>query len=339
LELAGQSGGNGWLRGAVTVNSGGTLLFSGGDGTGFGWNSPATSLHVNGGTFNAAGGAHVGFGGSMNVTLSNGGTISGTGQWNGDGLLSFSSSGDSTNTWNGSWVMRGDNGANHTFNVADGAAAVDLQVNASLGDQYPEVGWVPASALIKTGTGTMVMAGDNSFNGATTVSAGTLVVNGNISTSSLTTVDNGATLQGNGTVGTTTVNGVFAPGNSIDTFNVIGTLTLNGISNFEIDPTLGVGLDRSADLANVTGAVSYGGILNVLYGGDAANFTAGMSFNLFDATLGFSNSFSTVNLPSLTGGLTWEDNLSTNGTIVVVPEPSAALLGGLGLLALLRRRR
>lgn len=185
----------------------------------------------------------------------------------------------------------------------------------------------------------MVMSGNNSYNGATTVSAGTLVVNGNISTSSLTTVDNGATLQGNGTVGTTTVNGVFAPGNSIDTFNVIGTLTLNGISNFEIDPTLGVGFDRSADLANVTGAVSYGGILNVLYGGSSSNFTAGMSFNLFDATLGFSNSFTTVNLPSLTGGLTWQDNLSTNGTIMVVPEPSAALLGGLGLLALLRRRR
>jgi hypothetical protein len=33
------------------------------------------------------------------------------------------------------------------------------------------------------------------------------------------------------------------------------------------------------------------------------------------------------------------DNLSINGTFGAVPEPSAALLGGLGLLALLRRRR
>ena len=31
------------------------------------------------------------------------------------------------------------------------------------------------------------------------------------------------------------------------------------------------------------------------------------------------------------------DNIAISGTIV--PEPSAALLGGLGLLALLRRRR
>ena len=339
LELAGATGGWGHLRGAITVNSGATLAITGGDGTGFGWNNAPTSLTINGGTFNAASGAHVGFGAYMTVGLNNGGTISGSGQWNGDGLLGFSSSGNSTNTINGSWVLRSDNGANHTFNVANGAAAVDLQVDADLSDQSPEVGWVSASALVKTGDGTMVLAGNNSYNGATTVSAGTLVVNGNISTSSLTTVDGGATLEGTGTVGATTINGVFAPGNSIGTINVIGTLELNGTSNFEIDPTLGLGLNRAADLANVTGGISYGGILNVLYGGDASIFTNGMIFNLFDATLGFTDSFSTINLPSLTSGLTWQNDLATSGSIMVVPEPGAALLGGLGLLALLRRRR
>jgi hypothetical protein len=38
------------------------------------------------------------------------------------------------------------------------------------------------------------------------------------------------------------------------------------------------------------------------------------------------------------GNHTAIDNLSING-IVAVPEPSAALLGGFGFLALLRRRR
>ena len=40
-----------------------------------------------------------------------------------------------------------------------------------------------------------------------------------------------------------------------------------------------------------------------------------------------------------TGNHTAIDNLSINGTFEAVPEPSAALLGGLGLLALWRRRR
>lgn len=40
-----------------------------------------------------------------------------------------------------------------------------------------------------------------------------------------------------------------------------------------------------------------------------------------------------------TGNHTAIDNLSINGTLSAVPEPSSALLAGLGLLAMLRRRR
>jgi autotransporter-associated beta strand protein len=242
-------------------------------------------------------------------------------------------------------AVRSISGNNALTNAPGGAPGYALRSNTTVGVDadkltvsgfYQEAG---SFGLIKVGAGTLELSGSNSYNGATTVSAGTLVVNGNISTSSLTTVDSGATLEGTGTVGATTINGIFAPGNSIGTINVIGTLDLNGTSNFEIDPTLGLGLNRAADLANVTGSVSYGGILNVLYGGDASNFTAGMSFNLFDASLGFTDSFTSINLPSLTGGLSWQNDLATSGSIVVVPEPGATLLGGLGLLALLRRRR
>ena len=72
-------------------------------------------------------------------------------------------------------------------------------------------------------------------------------------------------------------------------------------------------------------------------GGAIAN---GATFNLFDwgsAT----GTFSAVNLPSLDGPLSWDQsNLYTNGTITVIPEPNAAaLLGGLGTLLLVRRRR
>lgn len=40
-----------------------------------------------------------------------------------------------------------------------------------------------------------------------------------------------------------------------------------------------------------------------------------------------------------TGNHTGIDDLSINGDVTVIPEPSALLLGGLGFLALLRRRR
>ncbi len=194
-------------------------------------------------------------------------------------------------------------------------------------------------SLTKSSTGTLTLSADGtySYSGATNINEGKLVVNGNISTSSLTVGSNG-TLGGSGTVGPTTVNGIFAPGNSIGTLTIGGALGLNGTSNFEIDPTAGLGLNRSSDLANVTGAVSYGGILNVQYGGSSSDFTNGMVFNLFDAT-SFTDGFSTINLPTLTGGLSWENNLLSNGSLVVIPEPGTALLGGLGMLALLRRRR
>lgn len=337
LELAGATGGWGHLRGAITVNSGATLAITGGDGTGFGWNNAPTSLTINGGTFNAAGGSHVGFGAYMTVALNNGGTISGSGQWNGDGLLGFSSSGNSTNTINGSWVLRADNGANHTFNVADGSAAVDLQVNADLSDQSPEVWWVPASNLVKTGAGTMVLSGNNSYNGSTIVSAGQLIINGNVSTS-VTTVQGGAALGGSGTVGAVTVqgNGVLALGNSPGTLTFTGDLTLDSgsISNFEINSfSLGnydLALAATAGTQNVT----FNGTLNLLF---QSGFNTVGTVKIFDFD-GYSGAFTSFVSSGLANGYSASfDNLT--GVVTVVPEPSAALIRGIGLLALCRRRR
>jgi len=176
LEVIGQNSGWGWLRNSVTVNAGGTLKFTGGDGTGFGWNSPVTSLTVDGGTFDVAVGTHVGFGAYMTAVLKNGGTIAGNFQWANDYGLGFSTSGDSINTISGNLNLRGDGGTgNHTFNVADGTSDVDLQVSANLSDQWPEANWVPRGNVVKAGSGTMVISGSNSYDGQTDIQAGTLV--------------------------------------------------------------------------------------------------------------------------------------------------------------------
>lgn len=201
LELAGASGGTSLINGVVTVNSGATLALTGGDGTGFGWNNTISNLTINGGTVNASGSSHLGFGAYVTVGLNHGGTIAGNWQWNGDSLLGFTSSGDSTNTINGLLNLRSDAGANHTFNVADGAAAIDLQINAVLADQYPEVSWVSASNFIKSGAGTAVLAGSNSYDGVTDIVSGMLTAAhssalgaGGWSGANMTWIRNGATL-------------------------------------------------------------------------------------------------------------------------------------------------
>ena len=331
LKVSGGNGGYGFFSGNVTVNSDTTLSINS-DGTGFGYNSgwKPTSININGGTV-TGGGNHVwGIAGGVNMT---GGTFESAGfQWNYTNLTTNASA--DTATVSGPLNLRGDGGyTTMAVSVADGAAATDLLISGNITQLNGSLG------IAKSGAGTMVLSGNNSYNGATTVAAGVLVVNGDISSSSLTTVDGGAKLGGTGTVGNTTVNGTLAPGNSIGTLNVSGSLTLAGIADCEIDPTQGSGLNRAADLVNATGGITYGGALNVTYGGPASDFTNGMVFNLFDAS-SISGAFSSLNLPALVGGLSWQDNLSTNGTLAVVPEPTAALLGGLGLmLAFVRRRR
>ncbi len=207
LELAGAVAGTGIINGSVTVNAGATIALTGGDGTGFGWSNTINNLNIQGGAVNASGGSHLGFGAYANVLLANGGTISGNWQWNGDNLLGFSSSGDATNTINGSLNLRSDAGANHRFNVADGNSATDLQVNANLGDQYPEVGWLAASNLIKSGNGSMVLAGTNSYDGQTDIQSGMLVAanssalgTGGWNGATMTWIRNGATLALHGGV-------------------------------------------------------------------------------------------------------------------------------------------
>lgn len=196
-----------------------------------------------------------------------------------------------------------------------------------------------AGKLEQRGTGTTILNSTTGYTGATDVVGGKLIINGNTSTSLLTTVKTGATLGGTGTVGAVVVdsNGIFAPGDTgIESLNVNGNLTLSSgsISNFEINTAGDI-----ADLAISSALLTFGGTLNVTRIGSA--LVAGDTFNLFDWSSA-TGTFSTVNLPSLDSGLAWDQSsLYSSGqiSVTVVPEPGAALLGGLGMLALLRRRR
>lgn len=200
-------------------------------------------------------------------------------------------------------------------------------------------------ALIKSGSASLTLSGTNTYTGTTTVNAGTLVINGNISTSS-TTVGNGAALAGTGTTGPLSISngGTLAPGNSAGTLTVSGDLGLNDSSllSFEFNPfdmTVGGGIN---DLVSVAGNFTLNGLLNVsATSGSFTGLTSG-SWRLFNYTGTLTDNLLVLNsLPSLDPGYSWDLDSSTSGQVnlIIVPEPNAALLGGLGMLALLRRRR
>ena len=213
--------------------------------------------------------------------------------------------------------------------------------------------------ITKNGAGTLTLSSTSSFSGATTVAGGTLVISGNISTSSLTTVNSGATLSGSGTVGAAVINGTLAVGNSPGQMNFTNTVDLNGITVMEIDGSSGAGVAGGHDFINLTGAgaagvLTYGGTLTLDIG--TAFGVGSYSWNLFDfasetdtlATISLADQYAGSLLDGdlngiwdlTSGGNSWQFTESTGVLgLTVIPEPSAALLGGLGVLALLRRRR
>jgi autotransporter-associated beta strand protein len=263
-----------------------------------------------------------------------------------------------TTTVNGGRLVLKDTTAFAGSDIAVNGGTLELHRTAS--------NWNLASAMSgngaieKTGSGDVTLTGTSgSFGGNVTVSGGGFFVNGSFgSASSTISVGSGATFGGSGsTAAAVTVSGILAPGPSIESL-ATGDLTMNAGSTF----AWGVGADHSADLVQVSGLLSLAG---VDLGLDAAtldnlglnSWTTGdrltlMSYNGSGITSGF-NGYNDDAVYTF-GGNSWLFNYNdtiagsnfnpeatgTNFvTMTVVPEPQAALIGGLGMLLLLRRRR
>jgi MYXO-CTERM domain-containing protein len=194
----------------------------------------------------------------------------------------------------------------------------------------------------------------SAVSGYTVASGVTLTNNGTVNGSF--TVASGGTLNGSGTFnGAVAVNGALNPGNSPGSQTYASGLTLGAASTTTMEIAgLGGVAGTDFDFINVTGGTltNDGSLAIVDFGGFDISAQTG-TYNLFDFVAG-AGDFDVVSVDgnSLTYNVGTDDWSATSGlvtynfaegngvlSVTVVPEPTAALLGGLGLLGLLRRRR
>jgi autotransporter-associated beta strand protein len=217
------------------------------------------------------------------------------------------------------------------------------------------------SGLTITGTSTsaVVLSGANTYTGPTLITGSGLHLTstGSLAAASAVTVNGpSAALSGTGTVfgPTTILSGSLFPGGNqgadagLFTFGsdliLGGTLTLNldGITR---------GVAGGYDALNIGGTLTYGGNLNLIFG---TTFDPLDSFSLFDFVNAFAptGSFADISYSGIYGSGTLTNQLDgtwastafrfteSTGSLLIIPEPSRALLSllALALIGLHRRR-
>lgn len=188
--------------------------------------------------------------------------------------------------------------------------------------------------LTKNGTGTLTLAGSNSYNGGTRINAGTLKVNSDLglgATSGSVTISNGAVLQAGGSLATARTITLGSGGGKLDTNG--NTVSLNGVITGVAGASLvkiGAGtltlagtqsysaLTTSAGTTNVNSKLGTGG--STVNANAATNFGASQTLAALNigagVTVTFGNGLSLADSPDKLADL--------GGSGTAVPQPTAA---------------
>ncbi|HEY2810790.1 MAG TPA: autotransporter domain-containing protein, partial [Rhabdochlamydiaceae bacterium] len=211
-------------------------------------------------------------------------------------------------------------------NITDDATLVFDQITTgTYSDQINGTG-----ALIKQGSGTVILSNINSVGGITTVSSGSLAVNGSLSGAGTLVVSPGATLQGTGIISKdSSISGVLAPGNNIGIIHFIGAETLTAGSTLEIELN-----PITADLVDIVGTlvIQPGASLNILP--EMGSYPSTFLYTIVQTTGGVTGTFSSVTspLPTFAGSVVYTP-LDVLLELSIIPFNSIISGGNAGAVA------
>ncbi|WP_395741000.1 autotransporter-associated beta strand repeat-containing protein [Prosthecobacter sp.] len=333
--------------GSLTQAGGGTMTLSGA-------NTYTGSTVINSGVLSVAALANGGVSSNIGASTSaasnlvlNGGTLQYTGAAaTTDRLFSVGTSGGTVDA-SGTGAVNFNNTGSMGFNGQTGARTLTLTgtntgsntLAAAIGDNSG------ATALVKSGTGTWVLTGTNSYSGTTMISAGTLQVGDGNTTGTLGsgTVTNNAALVINRSDAITVANAISGTGSF--TQAGAGTTTLSGTNSYTGVTTITSGVLNVTTLANGGSSSGIGAssnaASNLVINGGTLQYTGSSNVStdrLFSVGLGSAvidvSGTGTVNFTN-TGAMGFNGqsgarNLLLTGTNTSGPNIIAAAIGDFG---------
>jgi fibronectin-binding autotransporter adhesin len=305
----------GSYTGDATVASGAALAFARSD------------AYTHGGTISGAGGVSKVNAGNVTLTGNNsyggntalftGALVADNANALGSGTITFSAGGGNTGTIRYTAASAGTDWASR---IVNSAAPIRLDTNGNNVSLAGAIASTNTNGLVKSGSGVLTLGGANAYTGVTNADAGGLIINGSLASTGLASVSSGAWIGGTGSLagGLTIASGGLFAFNPLDpTLDVTGAVSLD--NSFSV-----------ASLVNPDGsAINWGSVADGTY-----------------TLIGTTSTFNTITNFGPSAAADIGDGRTAyfqNGSLqlVVVPEPGAFALAGLGIAAAAwaRRRR